>query len=145
MDIQLTEHFKLSEFLFSDTLESVKASCIELYKAQNTITNEVYSNLYNLCHYVLEPVRIASGLPIHVNSGYRCYHLNKCVGGSPTSQHLKGQAADITCSDNLTLFRCLQTLEFDQLIWYGDRNHAPRFIHVSFSSGNNRKMLLFKL
>lgn len=144
MDIQLTEHFKLSEFLYSSTLESPKPICADIYKEQNIITNEVYNNLYNLCHHILEPVRTALGFPIYVNSGYRCPNLNKLIGGSLSSQHLRGEAADITCSDNLTLFRCLQTLEFDQLIWYGNPKKFPRFIHVSFNLVRNRKMLLYR-
>ncbi len=145
MDIQITKHFKLSEFLYSDTVDSLKRTCPALFEAQNSISHDVYDNLRLLCACVLEPARKYLGIPIHINSGYRCPQLNKRVKGSSTSQHLNGEAADITCIDNLALFNYLKMFDFDQLIWYGNRANPPRFIHVSFkSSCSNRKMILYK-
>lgn len=44
----------------------------------------------------LEELRtVLGGIPIHVNSGYRCEKHNAEVGGKPNSQHLVGNAADI--------------------------------------------------
>lgn len=144
MDIQITKHFKLSEFLYSDTVDSMKRTCPALFEAQNSISHEVYMNLYLLCFYLLEPARECLGMPITINSGYRCPRLNKRVKGSSTSQHLKGEAADITCFDNLALFNYLKSQDFDQLIWYGNRVNPPRFIHVSYKFSSNRKMILYK-
>lgn len=48
---------------------------------------------------MLDPARERLGKPIMVNSGYRCPLKNKAVGGVPNSQHLKGEAADITCAE----------------------------------------------
>lgn len=47
----------------------------------------------------LQIIRDEINLPITVTSGYRCEKHNKAVGGKENSQHLKGNAADITCSD----------------------------------------------
>lgn len=43
----------------------------------------------------LDKIREEYGLPLYISSGYRCSELNKKVGGVKTSQHTKGQAADI--------------------------------------------------
>ena len=43
----------------------------------------------------LDKIREEYGLPLSVSSGYRCPELNRAVGGAKTSQHMKGQAADI--------------------------------------------------
>ena len=62
----------------------------------NTPSQQVIDNLTALVNNVLDPLRQAWGKPIHVNSGYRCPALNKAVGGVPHSQHMLGEAADIT-------------------------------------------------
>lgn len=50
----------------------------------------------------LEVVRaMLGGVPININSGYRCERHNKNVGGVPNSQHLKGKAADIRVNGNM--------------------------------------------
>ena len=45
---------------------------------------------------VLERLRaMCLGKPIKINSGHRCVTYNGKVGGSPNSQHILGNAADI--------------------------------------------------
>lgn len=85
--MQLTEHFTLSEFVRSETAERNHIN--------NTPSQEVVDNLRALCRNVLEPARVAFGEPIYITSGYRCPALNKAVGGKITSQHLRGEAADL--------------------------------------------------
>ncbi len=60
----------------------------------NTPTPEIEEKLRDLCVNLLEPVRALVG-PLHVNSGYRSIDVNRAVGGQPTSQHCKGEAADV--------------------------------------------------
>ena len=57
---------------------------------------EVEANIEALVSNVLDPLRDEYGKPIYVNSGYRCEKHNKAVGGVPKSQHMLGQAADIS-------------------------------------------------
>ena len=94
-------------------------------------------NLQALVDHVLDPARERLGMPITVNSGYRCPAHNKAVGGVKNSQHLKGEAADITCADNKRLAEIIEQLgNFDQLIVY------PTFLHVSYKrQGVNRKSI----
>ena len=86
-DIQLSEHFKLSEFTRSATATA--------RKIDNTPSQEVISNLKVLCQNVLEPLRAFAQQPIIISSGYRCPKLNSAVGGVYSSQHNLGEACDI--------------------------------------------------
>ncbi len=61
----------------------------------NSMPESLKGNVAALVDNVLDPLREAWGGPIDVTSGYRCAALNKAVGGSKTSQHMRGEAADI--------------------------------------------------
>ena len=97
-------------------------------------------NVKALVREVLDPVREKLGMPIVVNSGYRCEKHNKDVGGVRNSQHLRGEAADIHCQDNERLKQLIiENGKFDQLITY------PSFLHVSYKrTGGNRHQRLKK-
>ena len=97
-------------------------------------------NVKALVREVLDPVCEKLGMPIVVNSGYRCEKHNKDVGGVKNSQHLRGEAADIHCSDNERLKQLIiENGKFDQLITY------PTFLHVSYKrTGGNRHQRLKK-
>ena len=74
------------------------------------VPSEVIGNAIALVEEVLDPLRKAYGKPIRVNSGYRCPAKNKAVGGATASQHMKGEAADITAGspeENLILAQLL--------------------------------------
>jgi hypothetical protein len=113
----------------------------------NTPPKSAVKALTKLVDEVLDPVREAWGEPIIVNSGYRCERLNTLVGGVEDSQHLKGEAADITTGDrmgNKELFGFIKLLasdnviEFDQLI----DESGFSWIHVSYRAGKNRGQVL---
>lgn len=61
----------------------------------NMPPKEAQENLPLLVHHVLDPLRRAVNKPLVVTSGYRSEHLNRLVGGSPTSDHSFGRAADV--------------------------------------------------
>lgn len=108
----------------------------------NTPTPDAEANLMLLRDRVLNPAREALGSTIYVNNGYRSPQLNAAVGGKATSQHLTGQAADITTKSrerNQQLFAILvQQGNYDQLIWEGDGS----WIHVSYRESGNRRSIL---
>lgn len=128
------KHFKLEEFTKSTTAE---AKGID-----NAPSEEVKKNIENLVKYVLDPLRDMYGKPIYVNSGYRSEALNKAVGGSKTSQHRTGMAADIdthTREGNIELFNLIEKhLSFDQLI--DEKDYS--WIHVSFDPKRLRNQIL---
>lgn len=122
--------------------ELCKSSTATLKRIDNTPNSEIVNNLEQLVDNILDPLREEYGKPIKVNSGYRCDALNKAVGGSKTSQHKYGLAADITAGsrlENKKLFILAQKLNlpFDQLI----DEKAYSWIHISFSK-NPRKQVL---
>ena len=90
-EMQLSENFRLKEFIESPTAERLGID--------NRPDWEAVINLRNLCREVLQPLRDHEGKPIHINSGYRCQELNEAVHGVGDSQHLRGEAADIHLPD----------------------------------------------
>lgn len=126
-------------FTFDELSRSETATRLNI---DNTPSPAARSNLAALTDNILDPLRQAWGKPITVNSGYRCPALNKAVGGSATSQHMSGQAADITTGnkvDNARLFQLVQDLglPFDQLI--DEQGFA--WIHISYSPRHRRQIL----
>lgn len=138
---KLTDHFTLEEMLESNT-----ASALGI---KNEPTKQHKANLKALAVHVLEPIRKKWGGAIVVTSGYRSKELNEVTpNASKTSQHCKGEAADIRPLDGRKkeLFEMIKTsgLPFDQLInEYPDKNGVPSWIHVSFTtSRKNRGQVL---
>ncbi len=122
--------------------EMTKSSTAKANGIDNTPSEEGVLNLQKLIEAVLDPLREWYGKPIRVNSGYRCEALNEAVGGSDTSQHRLGEAADITVGTkkgNKKLFEYIKdNLPFDQLI--NESNFS--WVHVSYREGRLRKQVL---
>lgn len=135
----MTLNFTLSELIHSDT--AIK------HNINNMPDINSLDCLLNLIFYVLQPLRNKLGKPIIINSGYRNAQVNKLVGGvvdahgNPTSQHCKGQAADIKVTGmsvrSLIDFIKKSGIEYDQLI-----NEYDSWVHISFKKGKNRKQYL---
>lgn len=129
----ISKNFSYHEFFRSATAER---------EGIDNTTNDVIIkvNLRELVTNVLQPLRDGLGKPLTINSGYRCKKLNELVGGVESSQHRKGQAADIR-SDDATPYEiaCKAValgLRFDQMILY------PSFVHFSYDpdkGGRQRK------
>ena len=114
----------------------------------NTSSKEIEKSLTALINNVLDPLREKWGAPIRVSSGYRCPKLNRAIGGAAGSQHMKGEAADITSlsdsrNDNMALLQLLLNsgIVFDQVISEDvDSMGRPNWIHVSYTTKRaNRK------
>lgn len=131
------KYFTLKELTKSDT---AKRKGID-----NTPSKEEEQNLISLVENILDPLRELYGKPIIVTSGYRSNRLNKAVGGSSTSQHRRGEAADIrtvedTVEENKKLFELAKQLPFDQLI----NEYNYDWVHISYSPRNRRQILVIK-
>lgn len=134
--MQLTEHFRLSEFTKSQTATR--------YGIDNTPTPEVIANLKRLCQEVLEPLRKAMNEPVTVTSGYRCPALNShpAIKGKPNSQHLLGEAADIHLPTPQHASKYAQFImehcQFDQMLIETNKQ-GNKWLHVSCKQKGNRQ------
>jgi zinc D-Ala-D-Ala carboxypeptidase len=147
---------KLSAHFTKEELEA--SSEATEHKIDNTIPPELMPRARSLCD-ALERVRaLLSGVyqkdvGIIITSGYRCPALNKLVGGQPTSQHLKMEAADFhtTIGTNAGVLDDTWTyikdsdLPYDQLLLEHDSN-GNTWVHYSIPEiGMRPRRLAFKL
>lgn len=129
--MQLTKNFTLAEL------------CVTNVKAPNNPRPEEVERLKALVVNILQPLRDALGKPVTVNSAYRSPQVNAKVGGVPTSQHSRGEAADIRVAglDPLELARVIRDLKlpYDQLI------REPTWVHVSYGPRHRRELLTMRV
>ena len=133
--MMLSPHFSLAELTASEYAER--------HGIDNTPRDGDVENLERLA-YVLEQVRSLLGFPVHVNSAYRNAHVNAGIGGSKTSAHQLGLAADIVCPQFGSPYLVAEAIrisgiQYDQLILeYG-------WVHIGLSAeGKPRRMDLTK-
>jgi len=136
--MRLSENFTLEEFIKSQTAMR--------HGIPNFMEPTEVENAKALCKHVLQPIRDKHG-PTVISSGFRSKKLNKKIGGSQSSQHCTGEAADIECHSISTfeLARWIaENLQFDQLIleFYVPGRPASGWVHVSYSRTKNRQMIL---
>ena len=137
-----TKNFALHEFT-----NSTKAN--ELAICNEVTTIDQLSAIANLTANVLQPARDIVGFPMTITSGFRCEKLNEAVGGKKSSQHMKGEAADIQCFTDgeldipkmRQLFAVLSEMDVDQLLYERD-SKGSIWVHVSYVSPKvNRHMI----
>jgi D-alanyl-D-alanine dipeptidase len=131
--MNLSAHVTLAEFQSSEAATR--------HGIKNEMTPSQIESAKLLCENVFEPLRIHLNTPIHISSGFRCFQVNKLIGGSKTSQHSKGEAMDIKIGAKGFNF-IKDKLDFDQLIWEFGNSEQPQWVHVSFKNSNNRKQVL---
>lgn len=128
----ISKNFSYSEFERSETAE--KKGIVNVIA-----TARVRDSIQALVLNVLQPLRTALGVEMHINSGYRCPELNEAVGGVPNSMHLRGEAADVATPTPLRLARKAveMGLPFDQIGIY------PTFVHFSHRLGGPQRGQIF--
>jgi len=136
--MKLSANFSLGELTKSET--AIRKGI------DNSADEIVTAHLQALVDNVLQPVRDKFG-SVKVTSGYRSPLLNSSIGGSKTSHHCYGFAADfeVVGMDNRELAIWIRdTLEFTQLIleFYtaGDPNSG--WVHCSYDAQDLRKQVL---
>ena len=131
---RLTENFQLEELTRS-------------YQAQkhgidNKPSQEVVESLKNLCEQILQPLRDFYHKPITVSSGFRCKTLNRIVGGAVSSQHLKGEAADLVFPDFGIAIDWMHFIQhncnFDQMLLEQNHRSGAKWLHVSCCRNKDR-------
>lgn len=138
------KHFTFNEFERSDTAARLKID--------NRMPELVEAHVVELVDILLDPLREAWGGPLIVTSGYRCPALNQAVGGSETSAHTAGWAADLVPDDprwsveELVDFAVewitTNGLPYDQLI--DERSCGRRWLHIGIRNlkGKQRRQML---
>ena len=130
---QLSANFSLSEMTKSETALR--------HNLDNTPGEKEIENLRVLCERVLQPVRDHYGKGVKVNSGFRHPDVNAAVGGSKTSDHCRGQAADIEIPGvpNHELAEWIKAnMKYTQLILEFYTRGVPDsgWVHVSYDPAN---------
>lgn len=131
------KNFKYKEFIRSDTA---------IRKGINNIPNEKqWENIEKLAVNILQPIRNKFGR-IRIVSGYRSYKLNKVIGGSPYSNHVRGEASDIEpVNDKISLLDIVKfivkNLEFRTIIL---EYPILGWIHTDYREGGNLKRIKLK-
>tara|TARA_R110002096_G_scaffold327161_1_gene521112 strand:- start:115 stop:576 length:462 start_codon:yes stop_codon:yes gene_type:complete len=124
--------------------EGVRSNTAARKGIENTPSEEQLTKMKLVSEKVFEPLREWVGGPIKINSFFRCYKLNRAIGGSKTSQHMSGQAMDIDdtfgCKTNAEMFNYVKdNLDFDQMIWeFGDDDN-PDWVHISYVSPDENR------
>ena len=131
-----------ANFAFHEFERSTKA---EQNGLDNTIASsfdpdKVRSNIRALVENVLQPIRDAVAEPVSISSGYRSPEVNRLAGGSATSHHKSGKAADIHTSGRTPLQLAQLVIEnalpFDQMILH------DTFLHIGYNPPRNRHQIL---
>jgi zinc D-Ala-D-Ala carboxypeptidase len=136
---QLSKNFSLHELTKSETA---------LRKdLDNTPPQSAVTNLQLLVDRVLQPVRDRYNKGVKINSGYRSPEVNASVGGSRTSDHCQGMAADIEIPGvaNAELAAWIvANLDFTQVIleFYTPGVPDSGWVHVSYDPKNLKKQVL---
>lgn len=130
--------FELTKTGFADLQEQNRADAV-IYK----------DNLVLLCLKILQPIRDYWQRPVIINSGFRCPALNEQIGGSKTSQHLFGQAADFIVKDIGCGFifdnflTALSSVNFGQFIF--EKKGDKEWLHISLPTKTRKnEMLVFE-
>ena len=137
--MKLTDNFSTDELTFSQTATR--------FGIDNSVPPELQDNLFRLAAFLQElrdllTVYLGKDAPIIVSSGFRCRALNSRIGGSPTSAHMKANAADISCPLmtplELALFieREMSSKYYDQVI-----HEFGRWVHVGLADIGHRARL----
>ena len=137
--MHLTKNFTLEELTKSETALRMGLD--------NEPDDTQLANLEALCECILQPVRDHFGKGVKVNSGLRTPEVNAKVGGSKTSDHCKGMAADIEIPGvaNAELAQWIaENLEYRQVIleFYTPGIPDSGWVHVSYNPADNKKQVL---
>jgi len=134
--MQLSPNFSLTEMVKSETALR--------HGMENTPGEAEIAALRLLCEKVLQPVRDHYGVGVKVNSGFRHPDVNAAVGGSKTSDHCRGQAADIEIpgvANADPAVWIMENLDYTQLIleFYTPGILDSGWVHVSYNPTNLKK------
>lgn len=119
---KLSEHF---------TFEELTASEIAARNGIDNIPDPTsLDNLKRLAEF-LEKVRTLFNQPIHINSAYRSLRVNTLLGSKPTSDHVKGCAADIVIPSFGSPDQVIRKIMASNLPYKQCIREFDRWVHIS--------------
>jgi zinc D-Ala-D-Ala carboxypeptidase len=121
--MRLSENFSLEELTASETAARKGID--------NTPSEEVINNLKRLAAALQEVRALLNHRAILVSSGYRSPELNQAVGGSATSDHCKGFAADFICPSYGTPNDIVRAIAASDLSFKQVIREFDRWVHLS--------------
>ncbi len=125
--MKLSNNFSLDEFLLSQTAER--------HGINMSPTDEVIGNLQMLVEDVLQPLRDLVGSPLVISSGYRPIELNTRIGGSKTSAHVSGRAADFRVI-GMEPYAVCEILRDEGLPYDQNIHEFGRWTHIGIAKNN---------
>lgn len=141
------KYFNLNELIKSDTANAKNID--------NTPDESIKAHLIELVENLLDPIREKwakycdinkLGNPaIKINSGFRCDALNIALGGSVTSAHKLGYAADIVpVNGNMKIFQDwikkeIDNFNYDQILFEKVQNNISSWIHIGFKNKDGKQ------
>lgn len=130
--MKLSKYFTYNELTFSETAKRLKYTNQPPPKELKSLTNTAQQ---------LDKVRELLGCPVIINSGYRSLAVNRAIGSSDNSQHVKGEAVDFR-THQYTPRQIVEMIKksdipYDQLIL-----EYESWVHISFSARNRRQVLI---
>jgi hypothetical protein len=130
--MKLSKYFTYSELTFSETAKRLKYTNQPPPKELKSLTNTAQQ---------LDKVRELLGCPVIINSGYRSLVVNRAIGSSDNSQHVRGEAVDFR-THQYTPRQIVEMIKksdipYDQLIL-----EYESWVHISFSARNRRQVLI---
>ena len=137
---QISKHISYTESVFS-----AKAKSAQIPNVPNETQLEA---MQLVATKLFEPLREWYGKPIKINSFFRNPEVNKLVGGAKNSNHMRGEAIDISAGsqvENKKLFDWCKVnfKDFDELIWEYGSAVGPDWVHISFKRLGNRKRIIY--
>lgn len=139
MKIGQSEMKQLIDQKYITATEMLKSNTAEKLGIRNVPEDDEIIDNINYTIERLNDIRERYNKKIIITSGYRCTALNKAVGGKPTSQHVKGQAADLKYDPELLQF-IIDNYHYDQLI--EETSKRSKWIHISFKRENERNQYI---
>jgi len=140
-DFQLSKNFSFFEL--------TKTSDFILQNQNRQVGLSYQVPLKTLATGILQPIRDYWQKPAIISSGFRCQDLNQLIGGSPSSQHTRGEAADFILKDMPCQFvfenlaTALPSVKFGQFIW--EKKEDKEWLHISLPTlRENMQMLIFE-
>jgi len=125
---KLSEHFSFEELTITEEKDLIEENRKEAENFKDSLTK--------VAKELLEPIRIGLNLPVRITSGYRGKTLNERVGGSLTSQHCKGEAADFEVQGYDTREKRIEVIKWivKQGFSFGQLLLERNIIHISLGT-----------